>query len=637
MSAVVTGLSEQQTRILLGEALGHVAKRSFVSAERILDVVLTARPDEASALHVYGQMRRVQNRLAEAEGYFRRAVAADPARPEFHFHLGQILLMNGRIDEAIAAFQETIRLRPDLAEAHFELGMAYSRKLELAFAETSYREAARLQPTFLAAYHAWSATLISLGRPREAEAVARAALPQAASDMRWFAGFKHNIALALSEQHRYDEAVAAYDEVLGFAPTLPLAEHNRANALQALGRSSDSEAGYRRALRRDPLDFMAHRGLSQLLWRAGREDLFESYEEASKLHPRHPALLVEKGRLELLYEKPDAARESFARALDVAPEDERAREGHATALARTGEYAKAAAEFESVIVRRPTSVEVRCGLAECLLRAGEPARALAIAEEARALAPHHQTTLALWHTAMRGLPEYAEQALADYDRFVATFDLGAPEGFSDLGTFHDVIATVLEKLHGAPPPEGGDKVHLVSRTSGSLLGGGSEVMTRFCQHLDKAVASYVKQLPSDDAHPFLNRKTGALRYARSWSTRVLKGGVVPNHVHDGSWISAIYYVKLPDDVVDPSNARAWTTFGEPPFEARFTGAVSRTVRPVPGRLVLFPSYLWHGSREFRSPQPRLTIAFDLLPEQGRNEEAGGEILVAADARRETIH
>ena len=37
------------------------------------------------------------------------------------------------------------------------------------------------------------------------------------------------------------------------------------------------------------------------------------------------------------------------------------------------------------------------------------------------------------------------------------------------------------------------------------------------------------------------------------------------------------------------------------------------VRPEPGRLVLFPSYLWHGTAPFETDESRLTIAFDVLP------------------------
>jgi Putative 2OG-Fe(II) oxygenase len=37
------------------------------------------------------------------------------------------------------------------------------------------------------------------------------------------------------------------------------------------------------------------------------------------------------------------------------------------------------------------------------------------------------------------------------------------------------------------------------------------------------------------------------------------------------------------------------------------------VQPVLGRLVLFPSYMWHSTVPFRGPTPRTTIAFDVVP------------------------
>ena len=43
----------------------------------------------------------------------------------------------------------------------------------------------------------------------------------------------------------------------------------------------------------------------------------------------------------------------------------------------------------------------------------------------------------------------------------------------------------------------------------------------------------------------------------------------------------------------------------------------RVVKPEAGTLVLFPSYMWHGTIPFHSQQPRLTVAFDLLPDENQ--------------------
>ena len=44
-------------------------------------------------------------------------------------------------------------------------------------------------------------------------------------------------------------------------------------------------------------------------------------------------------------------------------------------------------------------------------------------------------------------------------------------------------------------------------------------------------------------------------------------------------------------------------------------AAEYSVRPSVGLLVLFPSYFWHGTVPFRSQQPRLSVAFDAVPDR----------------------
>ena len=614
---VATPLSDQQVATLLNETVTHLNRREFAPAERLLDILLSARPDDANALLVLGQVRRVQNRLLEAEGLYRKVVALDPLRAEVHYNLGQVLNLGPRVDDAISSLNEAIRLKANFAEAYFELGTAHSRKLDFVAAEEAYQQALRQQPNMLPARHGLSSTLISLGRPKEAEAVARSALAQAANDMRWYAAFKHNIAIAISEQHRFEEAVAAYEEVQAIAPTLPFLDLNSANALQALGRVEDAEITYRRALERAPLDLMTHRGLNHLLWRADRPEFLASYDDAAARYPNQGGLFVEKGRTLLAHERYDQALEAFDRALSISPNDEVAREGRASALARLGRFEDAIEEFKSVVARRPNSAEVRCGLAETYVRAGESARALAVLDETLALAPHSQFALALRDTARRqGGVDHVDD---DYERFIRIYDLAAPEGYEDMASFNRSLASYLGRLHGDVPAETSELRRLVNRTTGSLFGAGAEIIASLRSHLDKAISAHVNQLPADAAHPFVSRRFEALRYSGSWSTRAVHGAPIANHIHDAGWLSGIYFVALPDDVTNASNQPGWSKFGEPPFDAHIPKPVRATVQPVAGRLVLFPSYLWHGSLPFRGQQSRLSVAFDTVPERVRHE------------------
>ena len=78
-------------------------------------------------------------------------------------------------------------------------------------------------------------------------------------------------------------------------------------------------------------------------------------------------------------------------------------------------------------------------------------------------------------------------------------------------------------------------------------------------------------------------------------------------------MSSAYYVSVPAEVDDSSLRSGWLRFGEPRFPVPGL-APFLEVQPRPGRLVLFPSYLWHGTRALRGDAPRMSVAFDAVPQ-----------------------
>ena len=87
-----------------------------------------------------------------------------------------------------------------------------------------------------------------------------------------------------------------------------------------------------------------------------------------------------------------------------------------------------------------------------------------------------------------------------------------------------------------------------------------------------------------------------------------------NHLHPQGWISSCYYVAVPEVAKDADAKQGWIKFGEPAVPVALGNAVKRAIQPVPGRLVLFPSYMWHGTVPFHAPAVRTTIAFDVVPQ-----------------------
>lgn len=117
--------------------------------------------------------------------------------------------------------------------------------------------------------------------------------------------------------------------------------------------------------------------------------------------------------------------------------------------------------------------------------------------------------------------------------------------------------------------------------------------------------------PGPDPHR--SRVTGGYRIQGAWSVRLRTGGFHADHFHPQGWISSAFYVETPDRALDRETREGWIRFGRPPIDLDPTLEAEHYVRPEPGRLVLFPSYMWHGTVPFTTEELRMTVAFDLVP------------------------
>jgi hypothetical protein len=152
---------------------------------------------------------------------------------------------------------------------------------------------------------------------------------------------------------------------------------------------------------------------------------------------------------------------------------------------------------------------------------------------------------------------------------------------------------------------------------GNIFAAGNSLVLSLKARIEEAVADVIASLPPDGRHPFLGRRADHFAFAGSWSSRLHDQGFHANHLHPGGWISSAYYVALPDSMATGDGRQGWLQFGEPSYDVGLSEPVRRAVQPKPGRLVLFPSYMWHGTVPFRAPQSRTTIAFDVVPQNRR--------------------
>ena len=378
-----------------------------------------------------------------------------------------------------------------------------------------------------------------------------------------------------------------------------------AERLADAGRFDEALALYRRLLAAEPLNAALHQDYNGLIYRLGRsDDYLQSFDRA----PPNRALYFAKARFLMHGERYQEAQDVFAAILARDAGDKHAGTGRAVALSRLGGHDEAAALFEELARRHGGDANLCANAASAALARGDAARALAYCRQGLAAQPSNQLCLALMGTAFRLLNDESDETLNGYDSLIGIFDLKAPAGFSSMADFNAELDAYLGRLHPEAREHIGQSLRGGSQTTEQVFGAGHALIDRLEGRIREAVAAFIAGLKTDAAHPFLSRRAKNFAWAGSWSSRLAARGFHANHVHPEGWISSCYYVALPDAVAQ----QGWIKFGQPDFASPL--APRRTIQPVPGRLVLFPSYIWHGTLPFEGADARrTTIAFDAVP------------------------
>ena len=282
----------------------------------------------------------------------------------------------------------------------------------------------------------------------------------------------------------------------------------------------------------------------------------------------------------------------------------------------TGDAGPALAEIESLPIHvdsRPLGLVSKIQLA---MRAGDYARAAVWAEDYNRQAGDDQIGWSLLSLAWRMLEDPREHWLCNYDALVMVTEVPAPDGKLSPKEFAKVVAAALDPLHQTLEAPGNQSLRHGTQTSGALFDRPDPVIQSFREAVMQAAAGAISKLPDDPTHPFLRRKSTRFGFSGSWSVRLRGGGGhhVP-HFHGQGWMSSAYYARLPDYTAEQCKRKeGWIEFGRPPDMFNMDVEPRRIVEPKVGRLVLFPSFMLHGTRPFgKGRGDRLTAAFDYQP------------------------
>ncbi len=202
--------------------------------------------------------------------------------------------------------------------------------------------------------------------------------------------------------------------------------------------------------------------------------------------------------------------------------------------------------------------------------------------------------------------------LIDLDRFVMQTDVVAPGKYADAAAFEAALSGEITRNPTLKPDPVDKATRGCLQTSGDLALASGEAIATLLDLVRAAVEAFVAALPAQSDDPFV-----AARPERAaldaWVVVFPGEGYLKPHIHASGWLSGVYYVGAPEIPGNDSRAGCLALgsldlpdAADPPW-----GIVD--VRPAPGRLVLFPSFIPHATVPTKSTKARICVAFDVIP------------------------
>jgi len=503
--------------------------------------------------------------LKSAESMAKKLLKQYPQAFVLHNLYGNALAGQNKPKEAVEAFRKAIKLDPNIPEMHFNIATLLTSMNRHEEAIQSYKKAVSLKPDMVDAYYNMGIAHQTL---RQFD-LAATNYQQAISLEPGFYEAMVNLGIVRQEQGDLIEAVTTYKHALTIHSDAQIF-YNLGTALKNQGKLGEAIEAYNQALVINPNYAEVHSNIGEVLRDQGRYDeSVKAYQHALKLDPDLP--LANYSLAVYLYDSGDldSALQHFQRS----------------------QYADWQERSLYCLYKTQQFQAFKEGL-DALKRSKDNSPFLAT------LAGHYAENFGtendynfcknpldfVFHTEIPELksnPEFLQQLLDD----INTCD-------------------VEEKSQG--------RLHNGVQSSGNLFKRPETSFRQLGQYVTEAIERYRDTFAGENCQ-FVKAFPQDITIASSWYVKMKTGGHLTSHIHEEGWVSGSLYLSLPKNKQDEQEGSIELSTHGDDYPKQHDNFPTKTITPVVGDLVMFPSSCFHRTIPFNSDEERICIAFDLKP------------------------
>lgn len=587
---------------------------NLYSSQRYQDVVnklpllLNQIPYNGQLIYILAMSERFIGNNERAEYYFQLLLDKEPNSCAYLCGYANFFIAIKKYARAQPLLEKALQINGKYFDANYNFARLLSLKKEFEYAFKYYQQASLLNPQHQSATVGLADCQHKLHKTNEAINTCLTFIKRNQANKQ----VRHKLALLYKELNDVTLSVNTFKELLALFPEDFDILKSYVLSLASLGLFEESKALLSRLLNEHPNDFDLHECYFYLLWNQEKLGYFAYYEKYYKsitnvdiLYSFCKKLIKEN----LLAQALEVIAYGFK--LNIKIENAYLIKGHI--LRELGDFEQSLHVLSEGKQHFPEHTDLIYELVITYLCLKQYDNALIHAKKMIENSPWHQGCWALYASTLRFSGNEEEyHKLYNYDDFVKIYSVPPPKRYKNVQEYNAELLDELEKYHKNKRYPIEQSVRNGRQTPNHLFANASPFIKEFEHSLTSVIDEHVKTLNKMEGHPLLAYVNNHYFYSGAWSIDMKGKGFHKNHYHHKGWVSGPYYVVVPDAV--NANGEGWLKVGQAELSRWLKQEADYYIKPTEGDVILFPSYMWHGTVPLTKNQQRVTIAFDVTPQ-----------------------